>query len=110
MAITRRQFLKRACGAAAGSLLGPGLFGSPFVRRALAETIGDRYLVVLFLDGGNDGLSQSGAHVVQYKLPGVSRSVLLVSRREFLLVREQLQVVLGPDSHARAGVAARGGR
>ena len=57
MAITRRQFIKRTGLATAGTLLGPGLFGSPFVRRALADTIGDRYLVVLFLDGGNDGLN-----------------------------------------------------
>ncbi len=57
MAITRRQFLKRSGGAAAAGLLGPGPFGSPFLRRALASTIGDRYFVVLFLDGGNDGLN-----------------------------------------------------
>ena len=37
MAITRRQFLKRSGRVAAGALLGPGLFGNPFVRRALAE-------------------------------------------------------------------------
>jgi uncharacterized protein (DUF1501 family) len=29
----------------------------PLVRRSLADTIGNRYLVVLFLDGGNDGLN-----------------------------------------------------
>ena len=27
------------------------------MRQALADTIGDRYFVVLFLDGGNDGLN-----------------------------------------------------
>jgi uncharacterized protein (DUF1501 family) len=57
MALTRRQFLKRSSVVSAGALLGPGLFGNPFVRRAFAETIGDRYLVVIFLDGGNDGLN-----------------------------------------------------
>ncbi len=57
MAITRRQFLKRTGAVAAGSLLGPSLFGNPVVRRAFADTIGDRYLVVVFLDGGNDGLN-----------------------------------------------------
>jgi uncharacterized protein (DUF1501 family) len=56
MAITRRQFLKRTA-VTAGALLGSSLFEHPFVRRALASTIGDRYLVVLFLDGGNDGLN-----------------------------------------------------
>jgi uncharacterized protein (DUF1501 family) len=56
MAITRRQFLKRSGLVAAGAALGPGLLDNVFVRRALAETIGDRYLVVLYLDGGNDGL------------------------------------------------------
>jgi uncharacterized protein (DUF1501 family) len=57
MAITRRQFLKRTGVVAAGTLLGPTLFENVFVRRALASTIGDRYFVVLFLDGGNDGLN-----------------------------------------------------
>ncbi|MBM4266003.1 MAG: DUF1501 domain-containing protein [Deltaproteobacteria bacterium] len=56
MGITRRQFLGRS-GAAAGGFLGASLFGSPFAARALAESLGDRYLVVLFLDGGNDGLN-----------------------------------------------------
>lgn len=54
MAITRRQFIRRTGLATAGTLLGPGLFASPFVRRAFAD-LGDRYLLVLFLDGGNDG-------------------------------------------------------
>jgi len=57
MAITRRQFLKRTGAVAAGSLLGPGLLSNPFIRKAFADTIGDRYFVVLYLDGGNDGLN-----------------------------------------------------
>ena len=57
MAITRRQFLKRTGVMAAGSVLGPSLMQNMWVRQALAETIGDRYLVVLFLDGGNDSLN-----------------------------------------------------
>ncbi len=56
MAITRRQFLARTGLLTAGSFFGPGL-ANPFMRKALADTIGDRYLVVLFLDGGNDGLN-----------------------------------------------------
>jgi uncharacterized protein (DUF1501 family) len=56
MAITRREFLKRAGLATAGTVVAPGLFGgNPWVRNAFADTIGDRYFVVLFLDGGNDG-------------------------------------------------------
>ncbi len=71
MAITRRQFIKRTGLATAGTLLGPGLFSNPFVRQAMADTIGHRYLVVVFLDGGNDGLNtvtpyQSGALRVAY--------------------------------------------
>jgi len=54
MAITRRQFIRRTGLATAGTLLGPSLFASPFVRRAFAD-LGDRYLIVIFLDGGNDG-------------------------------------------------------
>jgi len=57
MAITRRQFLARSGLVAAGGLLGPGLFGTPLVRHALGSTIGDRYFVVIYLDGGNDGLN-----------------------------------------------------
>ncbi len=57
MAITRRQFLSRAGLATAGSFLGPGLLGNPFIRKALADTIGDRYFVVCNLNGGNDGLN-----------------------------------------------------
>src|SRR4029453_18537584 len=55
MAITRRQFITRTGLATAGTLLGPSLFTNPFVRRAMADTIGNRYLVVVFLDGANDG-------------------------------------------------------
>ncbi len=57
MAITRRQFIKRTGAAAAGTLLGPSLFNNPLLRKALADTIGDRYFVVVYLDGGNDGLN-----------------------------------------------------
>jgi uncharacterized protein (DUF1501 family) len=57
MAITRRQFLKRSTLATAGTLAGPSLFANPFLRQAMATTIGNRYLIVLFLDGGNDGLN-----------------------------------------------------
>src|SRR6185503_11666092 len=57
MAITRRQFIKRTGFATAGALFGPSLFGSPFVRQAMASTIGNRYLIAFFLDGGNDGFN-----------------------------------------------------
>lgn len=57
MALTRRDFLKRAGLVTAGSFLGPSVLGNPFLRRVLADTIGDRYFVVIFLDGGNDGLN-----------------------------------------------------
>ncbi len=57
MALTRRQFLTRTGVAAAGSFLVPGFFRNPLLQKALADTIGDRYFVVIFLDGGNDGLN-----------------------------------------------------
>ncbi|MBI3770954.1 MAG: DUF1501 domain-containing protein [Deltaproteobacteria bacterium] len=57
MAITRRQFIKRTGAVAAGTLLGPSLFSNPLLRKALADTIGDRYFIVVYLDGGNDGLN-----------------------------------------------------
>ncbi len=56
MAITRRQFLRRTTMATAGGLVAPSLFGDPFLKRAVAQTIGDRYFVSLMLSGGNDGL------------------------------------------------------
>ena len=57
MAITRRQFLTRSGMATAGALLGPSLFRAPWPQQAMASTVGDRYLIVMFLDGGNDGLN-----------------------------------------------------
>jgi uncharacterized protein (DUF1501 family) len=57
MAITRRQFIARTGMFAAGTFLGSGLFRNPLLRKAMAEVIGDRYFIVLFLDGGNDGLN-----------------------------------------------------
>jgi len=58
MAITRRQFLKRSGLVTAGGLAGSaGMFGHPLVKTAMAETIGDRYFVILYLEGGNDGLN-----------------------------------------------------
>lgn len=57
MAFTRRQFLKRSGLLTAGSFLAPTLLQSPFVQRALAQSIGDRYFIVLYLNGGNDGLN-----------------------------------------------------
>ena len=57
MALTRRQFIGRTGLAVAGSFLGPRWGRNALVRRALADTLGDRYFVVVFLDGGNDGLN-----------------------------------------------------
>jgi uncharacterized protein (DUF1501 family) len=57
MAITRRRFLQQSGLVAAGTLLGPSVWRNPFVREALASTIGDRYFVIVYLDGGNDGLN-----------------------------------------------------
>ncbi len=68
MAISRRQFLKRSGLATAGGLAGPGFFGNPLLQRVMAETIGDRYFISLYLDGGNDGL----ATVVPYDNGGGS--------------------------------------
>lgn len=59
MALTRRQFITRTGLATAGAFLGPGFFRNPFLRQALAANLdtSDRYFVVIFLDGGNDGLN-----------------------------------------------------
>jgi uncharacterized protein (DUF1501 family) len=55
MSITRRQFLKRSGLLTAGSFLGPGLLSQTFAQRALADTLGDRFFIVVYLGGGNDG-------------------------------------------------------
>jgi uncharacterized protein (DUF1501 family) len=57
MPLSRRQFLKRSGLVTAGGFLGPSLLGGSWLERALADTIGDRYFVVVYLDGGNDGLN-----------------------------------------------------
>lgn len=59
MAITRRQFITRTGLATVGAFLGPSLFRNPFLRRAMADQLDalDRYFVVVFLNGGNDGLN-----------------------------------------------------
>jgi len=59
MAFTRRQFIKRTGLATAGAFLGPSLFRNPLLRRVLADQLDtlDRYLVIIFLEGGNDGLN-----------------------------------------------------
>ena len=57
MAITRRQFLKCSGLATAGGIFGPSFFGNSLCSGRFAETIGDRYVVVIYLDGGNDGLN-----------------------------------------------------
>ncbi len=55
MNTSRRRFLRHTA-AATGALGGLGLFGNPFVARALASA-SNRFFVLLFLDGGNDGLN-----------------------------------------------------
>ena len=58
MAITRRQFIRRGGLVTAGSVLGPQLFGRAFLHQAFAALEdNERYVVILFLDGGNDGLN-----------------------------------------------------
>jgi uncharacterized protein (DUF1501 family) len=86
MAINRRQFLRRT-GLVAGGLASSGLFGNPLVRRALADS-GDRFVVILFLDGGNDGLNTvspiddgAGSLRTDYEL---HRSTLRLSTAELL--------------------------
>jgi len=57
MAISRRSFLKGSGLAAASTLVAPALLRHPFIGQAFADTIGDRYFLSIFLDGGNDGFN-----------------------------------------------------
>src|SRR5262245_57624604 len=54
MTISRRSFLQ---GAALSTVASSWLGGPWWTRPACAETIGDRYLVLIYLNGGNDGLN-----------------------------------------------------
>jgi uncharacterized protein (DUF1501 family) len=49
--------LRRSGVVGAGGMLAPSLFRNLWVQDALATTFGDRFLVVIYLDGGNDGLN-----------------------------------------------------
>src|SRR6185503_19476790 len=94
MALTRRQFLARTGIATAGSFFGPGL-ANPFLRQALADTIGDRYLVVVFLDGGNDGLNTvtpiaNGNNMGTYGFSGDLRAVYAAKRTSIRLTDSAL--------------------
>lgn len=55
MTLSRRQFLTRT-GLATGGLMMPSWLGNPFVQAASAAAAG-RSVVVIHLDGGNDGLN-----------------------------------------------------
>lgn len=57
MTISRRSFLKGSSLCAVSSLVAPALLSNPFVRRAFADTIGDRFFLSVYLDGGNDGFN-----------------------------------------------------
>ena len=95
MAITRRQFIKRTGLTAAATAFGPSLFGSPFVRSALAETIGERYLISIFLDGGNDGFNT----IIPYN-DGVGNPVLNRLRSAYDQARTNTNVSTGNVSRA----------
>lgn len=98
MALTRRQFLRRSGIAAAGGLFGPRLFGNPFLQQAMAQTIGDRYFVSVFLDGGNDGLNT----VVPYNNgAGSLRSHYVLARRNDA---GGLRLAAGPGSGGEEGL------
>ncbi len=106
MAITRRQFIKRTGAATAGTLFGPSLFNNPFLRKALADTIGDRYFVVVYLDGGNDGLNTVTPHD---NGPGNStglRSDYNVARTSLNLAQSDLDnTKIGTDPNTTARLA-----
>lgn len=101
MAITRRQFLTRTGLLTAGSFFGPGL-ANPFLRQALADTIGDRYLVVIFLDGGNDGLNTvtpiaNGDNLGTYGFSDNLRTVYAAKRTSIRLTDSNL-LPIGNDA------------
>src|SRR6266481_4035286 len=92
MGLTRRQFIKRTGLATAASFFGPALFRHPFVSRALADTLGDRYFVLVFLDGGNDGLKT----VVPYDNGGGLRNIYNAKRSSINLAPSSLLVPTPP--------------
>src|ERR1043166_5665268 len=103
MAITRRQFIKRTGAATAGTLLGPSIFNNRFLQKALADTIGDRYFVVVYLDGGNDGLNTG----TPYDNGGGNlRAAYDVARTSLNLTPTNLQnTLIGTDPNTGAQLA-----
>ena len=105
MVLTRRQFLKRSSMMAAAGVLGPRLFGNPFVSQAFAD-IGDKYLVVIFLDGGNDGLNTA---VPASNGTGTLRTDYLNARHTGggglqLSLADLTDTVIGQDQKARHAI------
>jgi len=93
MSLSRRQFLKRTSLLTAGSFLGPSLFRNPWLQKALADTIGDRYFISVFLDGGNDGLNT---------ITPLANGSTLALRTAYHAARSNLRL---PDSGAGALLA-----
>jgi len=69
MAITRRQFLRRGAAAAAGVALAPGLRWLPGTNVSYAAGPTNKIVVIVQLNGGNDGLG------TVYPLTGNQRSL-----------------------------------
>lgn len=110
MAITRRQFISRTGMFAAGSLFGSGLFQNPLLRKAMAEVIGDRYFIILLLDGGNDGLNTitpynngGGSLRTAYETARVVGSGGIRLSPESLLVPASGPAMLDPNTGAQLG-------
>ena len=107
MAITRRQFIKGTGAAAVGTLFGPSIFNNPFLQKALADTMGDRYFVVVYLNGGNDGLNTVTPY---HDVNGTLRSDYDLARTSLNLrngpINDDLQgTLIGTDPNTSAQLA-----
>lgn len=115
MTLTRRDFLKRSGAAAALGTLGPSSLGSalswyrhPLVGAALAQEASERFLVVVYLEGGNDGLNT--VVPVENGSSGQLREVYEVARHAGagglrIPPSSLLDTLISPDPQTQTGLA-----
>ena len=82
MGLTRRQFITRTGAATAGTLLAPGFFGSPFVRRAFAVRDDDlAALDAASVTASLDGIA-GGANVVRVHNVALLRAAIALYTKQ----------------------------
>jgi len=105
--LTRRAFLKHSAAVAAATTCGSWL-RHPLVGAALAQAIADRFLVVLYLEGGNDGLNtvvpiENGSHARLREAYEAARHEGVGGLR--IAAGELANLLIPPDPGTQTGLA-----